>query len=150
MHDVLKAALLTLQKPSRHIKKKQDPRHTSSVLSLYMPFTTKVEQQYVFKLHLKIQPKFPILSLFSCLSGRCKRPILNKYNRCCSVSLPQNMRRRWKLIKLKLLGKREKTFPSMSDFTDTHITTSTSKTGHLCWRQERVCTNLIALGVKSW
>lgn len=131
MQKTLKAALLTLWKPSPN-KGKWDSHRTSSLVFPYMSFITKVEQQNVFKLHLKI--RLPILSLFSCLSGHCKRPILDENIHHCSVSSPRNMRRSWKLIKLQLLGKREKTFPSMSDFTDTHITTSTSETGNL-WRR---------------
>lgn len=64
---------------------------------------------------------------FSCLSAHCKSPVLNENFRQCSVP-PQNTRQSWKLFKLQLSEKREEMFPSMSDLTDTHITTSASQT----------------------
>lgn len=139
--------MLILWKPSLN-KVKWDSHHTSSLLFLYctclslQKWNNKISLNYIWKSESKA--KLTILSLFPCLSGRCKRPILNENIRHRSVSSPQNMRRSWKLI--KLLGKREKTFPSMSDFTDTYHP-STSETGNLCRRSDRVRMDLIALGV---
>lgn len=46
--------LLIFRKPSPNTGK-WDSHHASSWLFLYMCFNTKVEQQYIFKLHLKVR-----------------------------------------------------------------------------------------------
>lgn len=107
MQNTLKAALLILWKPSLN-KGKWDSHHTSSLLFPYMSFITKVEQQYIFKLHLKIRVQSktpnPILIFMLVRLLWMANPEWKHSPLLCI------MRRSWKIIKLQLLGKREKTF----------------------------------------
>lgn len=54
MRKTLRAALLIFWRPSTN-KGKWDSHHTSSLLFPNMSFITKVEQQNIFKLHLKVR-----------------------------------------------------------------------------------------------